>query len=219
MGLAVLGRRCQGQQFISQETRDTDTFGQGFCSIARGCKIPHPTPESPNCVCIPCLRTPVAAPLLRFRGLGGPCAPGLPSSGNSTHLPGGLAPQVRPPGPGAPAGEPLPPRRGGLFRKSRGHREGLGMESGGQSLTARGSAGVLTWWFPSPMAGTELAQKICRRDVRERALARPRGSECPSTEGCMGLGDARRALAPVRPCARPGWGDGISLHLGERLER
>ena len=112
-----------------------------------------------------------------------------------------------------PQGEPLLPR------KSQGHRDDLGMESGGQSLTARGSAGVLTWWVPSPMAGTELAQKICRRDVRERALAWARGSECPSKEGCMGLGDARRALAPVRPCARPGWGDGISLHLGERLER
>ena len=41
----------------------------------------------------------------------------------------------------------------------------------------------------------------------------------PSRDAVPELGDAGRALAPVRPRARLVWGSGTALHLGERFVR
>lgn len=41
----------------------------------------------------------------------------------------------------------------------------------------------------------------------------------PSRDAVPELGDAGRALAPVRPRARLVWGSGTALHLGERFAR
>ena len=195
----------------------TDTFCQGFCSIATRGKIPQSLPV----VSISFLRTSLAAPL-PWPGPGGQrTLRSKAASSSQLRPPSHVLP--RPSTPASPRGPEtsgtVSPRRIGGRSEGRGTRGGEDRERGGQSLSARGTGGVLPWRVLSPTAGPGWSRRTARQTCRETAPAKPRGREGPSTETVGGPRRSSGASAAVRRRALAVWANCISLHVGGRSAR